>query len=232
MEQAYKYFYALVLTGIATLGYRLLEWSTDTAQYPAQYASLVHGAIVAGMGFLFYQSRNIASTILAIMPPLRRLIAWRNYIEGDWPLVVVDGKTGTLTYAGFLTVGYSGGYLTVSGDDWNPDGTHALGFKSKQTYFSDNTLHYWYEQGEGGRQRGYTFIEFFPRGKVATHHTGVFHDKAHPDVRFYARKLKYKWLSRRLSTMETRKAAARDFAAEIMPRIPTMLKSTPDTDWE
>ena len=231
MDSAFKVFYALILTGIATLGKVLLDYSPVLDQHPV-FGSYAHVMIVGGMAFLFYQSRNIASAILAVTPNLRRVLAWRNFIEGDWPLVVVDGKTGALTYAGFLTVGYGSGYLTISGDDWNPDGTHALGFKSMQTYYTEGTLHYWYMQGEGGRQRGYTFIEFFPRGKVANHFTGVFHDKDHPDVRFYGRKLKYKWFARRLSTMDARKAAALAFATEIMPRIPTMLKSTPDTDWE
>ena len=101
-----------------------------------------------------------------------------------------------------------------------------------QSYYTEGTLHYWYTQGAGGHQRGYTYIEFFPRRQVATHHTGVFHDKAHPDVRFYGRKLKYGWFERRKRTTESRRASAKAFTDAIMPRVPTLLKSPVDADWE
>jgi len=231
MDSAYKSFYALVLTGIAALCYRVLLLAPEWAKDP-QYGPYVYSGVAIVLWFLFVQSRNIASFILAVLPSLRRLLAWNNFIEGDWPLVVIDRTTGQMMYYGFLTVAYKGGYLVVSGDDWNPDGSHAVAFKSMQTYYSENTLHYWYMQGEGGRQRGYTFIEFFPRSHVATHFTGVFHDKEHPDVRFYGRKQNYKWFARRLKTMGARRAAAEAYAAEVMPRVPVMLKNAVDIDWE
>ena len=67
---------------------------------------------------------------------------------------------------------------------------------------------------------------------VAERHTGVFHDKAHPDVRFYARKKKYGWRDRRLKSMDKRREAAQAFAAEIMPQMPAVLKTTVTSDWE
>jgi len=246
VDTAFKSFYALVLTVLASIAYKLLDlgpqvatWlqpqllalSPEVANNP-HLGSYIHLAIIAALGWMFFHSRNIATAILAALPSLRRLLAWSDYIEGDWPLVVIDRTTGQLKYQGFLTVAYKGGYLTVSGEDWNPDGSHAVSFKSMQTYYSEGTLHYWYMQGEGGRQRGYTFIEFFPRKSVATHLTGVFHDKEHPDVRFYGQKLRYGWFQRRTKTMGSRKEAAIAFAAQIMPRVPTMLATTVDADWE
>lgn len=231
METAYKAFYALILTGIGLLCKELLDLSPQLAKHP-QFGPYVHAAIVIGMGFLFYQSRNITSAVLAGLPLLRRLLARGDFIEGDWPLVVIDCRDGSLKYMGLLTVSYRGGYLVVSGQDWNPDGTHALTFKSMQTYYSEGTLHYWYMQGAGGLTRGYTFIEFFPREKVATHLTGVFHDKEHPDVRFYGRKLKYRWFEARKTKLESRRACAKAFADEIMPAVPALLKTPVDAAWE
>ncbi len=231
MDSAYKVFYALILTGIAAAGKVLLDLIPVLDKDP-RFGSYAHVGAVAVMGFMFFHSQNIAKLMLAVLAPLRRLLAWTNYIEGDWPLVVVDCRDGSLVYYGFLKIAFEKGYLAVSGDDWHPDGTHALGFGSMQTYSQDHTLHYWYMQGERGLQRGYTFIEFFPRRRVPTHMTGVFHDKGHPDVRFYGRKYRYKWFERRRRTMEQRRMAAKAFADEIMPRVPVLLKGGVDTDWE
>ena len=231
MIASYKYFHSLILAGIAALCYRVLLISPDLAQNP-DYGRYVWPAVVGVLWLLFSQSHTISRLILETMPWLRRLLAGREFIEGDWPLVVVDVPTGELVYCGFLTIGYKGGYLTVSGNDWRPSGEHALAFKSMQSYYSEGTLHYWYKQGAGGQQRGYTFIEFFPRDAIAQRHTGAFHDKAHLDVRFYARKLKYGRFERRLKTMEQRRQAALGFGATIMPRMPDLLKAAVDVDWE
>lgn len=219
-----------MLTLFGTIAYQLLlrggEWATD-----ANYGAYVLPGIVIVLWLLFTSSRAISDKLLEWLPPVRRMFAGRKHIEGDWPLVVVNGKTGELIYYGFMHIGFEEGQYAVSGTDWHPDGRHALNFRSKQSYQSHPTLHYWYEQGEGGRQRGYTFIEFFPTDRVPMRHTGVFHDPAHPDVRFYARKLQRGWLEARLRDMEPRRLAAEAFKNEIMPRMPTIVRNGVDVDW-
>lgn len=237
MQPLFRTFHTLFLTAIATAVYygafhvnELAEvnkqlFGVDVAKY------LLPATAIVLYGLVRY-GRTISEKVLELMPVIvRRTVAGAKHIEGDWPLVVVNGKTGELTYYGFLTIGFASGQYVVSGTDWYPDGRHALDFQSMQSYQLHPTLHYWYQQGPRGMQRGYTFIEFFPRDRVALRHTGVFHDPAHPDVRFYARKLKYKWLQRRLRDTEPRRLAAKAFADEIMQRMPQMIGASVDADW-
>lgn len=220
-----------MLALFGTLAYQLLmrvhEWTTLDETY-GKYIPLV---VIVVLWLLFSYSRAISDKLLELLPLVRRMLAGSSHIEGDWPLVVVDAKTGELKYYGFLAIGFKDGQYAVSGTDWKPDGSHALDFKSMQSYQLHPTLHYWYEQGEGGRQRGYTFIEFFPRDRLPQRHTGVFHDREHPDVRFYARKLNYRWREPRKLDPEPRRLAAKAFADEIAPRIPTMIRMSVDADW-
>lgn len=230
MRSPFRGFHALVLALIGALAYRLLLWSPDWAQDP-HYGLYVQPAIIGILWGLFFYSRTISDKLLEWLPLVRRMFAGHKHIEGDWPLVVVNDKTGRLIYYGFLTIGFKDGQYDVSGHDWNPDGSHALNFHSKQAYQSHPTLHYWYEQGERGRQRGYTFIEFFPPDRVPQRHTGAFHDREHPDVRFYARKLRYRRFQRRLRDMEPRRLAAKSFADEVASRLPVLIRTSIDADW-
>ena len=231
MRSPFRSFHSLILACIGTLAYQLLRWSPDWAQEP-QYGAYVQPAILLVLWWLFSFSRTISDKVLEWLPPVRRFFARRKHIEGDWPLVVVDGQSGVLVYYGFLAIGFEDGQYAVKGTDWYPDGRHALNFQSMQSYQLHPTLHYWYTQGERGRQRGYTFIEFFPEDDVPTRHTGVFHDKEHPNVRFYARKIEYRWFQRRIKGMEPRRCAAEKFKDEIMPKVPTMIRTTVDVDWD
>ena len=230
MRSPFRAFHSLVLALIGTIAYRALLLGPDLAKDPRFGVYVLPGMIIV-LWLLFSYSRTISDALLQSLPLVRRLLARRGHIEGDWPLVVVDGRTGGVIYYGFLSIGFEDGQYLVVGHDWHPDGNHALNFSSMQTYQVHPTLHYWYEQGEGGRQRGYTFIEFFPRDAVPVRHTGVFHDKEHPDVRFYARKIKYRWLQRRLKGMEPRRLAGKAFADEIAPRLPKMVRTSVDADW-
>jgi hypothetical protein len=224
-------FHSLVLALFGTIAYKLLQLSPDWARDP-QYGVYVFPTVVVVLWLLFSASRSISDFLLEWMPITRRFFAGNKHIEGDWPLVVVDRPTGRVLYYGFLTISFKDGQYSVVGDDWYPDGNPALKFKSVQTHQVHPTLHYWYEQGEGGRQRGYTFIEFFPSDARPERHTGVFHDKDHPDVRFYGRRIKYKVMQRRFRKMEERRQVAKAFADEIAPRLPAMLRCAVDTDWE
>lgn len=226
----FRVFHSLVLAIIGTIAYKALLLSPDWARDP-DYGVYVVPAVVGILWALFSSSRGISDFLLSRLAPVRRMLAGRSHIEGDWPLVVVDCRTGILFYYGFLNISFQEGQYVVSGHDWYPDGSHALNFHSVQTYPSHPTLHYWYRQGEGGRQRGYTFIEFFPTDEVPKRHTGVFHDKEHPDVRFYARRIEYKRGQRRIKGMEPRRQAAAAFAAELEPRLPQLIKTAVDTDW-
>lgn len=230
MRSPFRAFHALVLALFGALAYRLLLWSPDWAKDP-EYGVYAFPAVVGLLWVLFSYSRTISDKLLEWLPGVRRLFAGSKHIEGDWPLVVVDNKTGAVTYYGFMTIGFEEGQYVVKGHDWHPDGVHAMNFSSVQTYQSHPTLHYWYQQGEGGRQRGYTFIEFFPTDRVPRRLTGIFHDREHPDVRFFARKLKTRWPKRRPRAMEPRRVAAKAFADEIAPRLPDMIRTSVDADW-
>ena len=230
MDRIYRPFHNLLLAGIAALCYRLLVMSPDLPHQHPQYGNFVWPGVAVGLWLLFSQSETITRLFLRLRP-LRRLLAGRASIEGDWPLVVVNAKTGTLIYYGFMRIGHKAGYIDITGDDWFPNGDHALPFTAIQTQYRDGVLHYWYEQGEGGQQRGYTYIHFFPSDAVAERYTGVFHDKAHPDVRFYGRKSKYGWFQKRAKSPVDRKLAAKAFCDEIMPNMPGMIKSSVNADW-
>lgn len=230
MRSPFRVFHSLVLALFGTLAYKLLQQSRELEAIP-DYGVYANAGVIAVLWVLFSYSRMISDKLLEWLPLVRRLFAGSKHIEGDWPLVVVNGRTGTPIYYGFLSIGFADGQYTVKGHDWHPDGRHALNFSSMQTYQSHPTLHYWYQQGEGGRQRGYTFIEFFPSDEVPRRHTGVFHDKEHPDVRFYARKLKYGMFQRRLKEMEQKRLAAKAFADEIAPRLTELAQHSIDADW-
>jgi hypothetical protein len=231
LRSPFRTFHSLVLALFGTLAYQLLLRVNDWTKLDENYGPYIPIVVIGMLWLLFSSSRTISDKLLELMPVVRRAFAGRKHIEGDWPLVVVDSHTGELIYYGFMHIGFEEGQYTVSGTDWHPDGRHALNFRSKQSYQSHPTLHYWYEQGEGGRQRGYTFIEFFPDDRVPMRLTGVFHDPAHPNVRFYARKLAKPWMQSRIRDMEPRRQAAEAFMKEIMPRIPAIVRNGVDVDW-
>jgi hypothetical protein len=230
VQSPFRFFHSFILGVFGAIGtFALLhapDWSKGT-----QFQVYAVPALVPLLMILFRSSRAISEFLLERMTWLRRLFAGRRHIEGDWPLVVIDGKSGAMLYYGFMTISFKGGQHVVKGQDWTPDGAHALNFGSMQSYQSESTLHYWYTQGEGGRQRGYTFIEFFPQDEVAQRHTGVFHDKEHPDVRFYARKVHYDWFQKRFKLQEQKRTVAKSFAEEITPRLPALVRTSVDADW-
>ena len=227
MEAIVRNFDAAVLATIAALCYPALRWSTKLVNH--KYSSWFVAAIVGLFGFLFFHSHSISHMILEQSPPLRRALAGQRFIEGGWPLVVADRKSGEILYYGYLNVAFKDGALAVWGDDWKPDGTYGQDFRAKQTYLDDEgTLHYWYEQADK-QQRGYTFIKFFPLDAVAERQAGVFHDPVHPDVRFYARKMKDGESPR---SQEERRLAAKAFYDQVKPRLPAMLKTPINIDWE
>ncbi len=231
MRSPFRGFHSLVLALFGTLAYRLLLLSPDWAREP-QYGVYVFPSVVAILWLLFSSSRAISDKLLEWLPSVRRAFAGSKHIEGDWPLVVVQATTGTPIYYGFMTIGFRDGQYEVKGHDWHPDGRHALDFKSMQTYQDHPTLHYWYRQGTEGRQRGYTFIEFFPKEeKIPKRHTGVFHDKEHLDVRFYSKKITYGWFKPRIKGMEPRRLAAKAFFDEIAPQLPQLVQRSVDADW-
>lgn len=231
VRSPFRVFHSLVLALFGTLAYKLLQQSRELEAIP-DYGVYANAGIIGLLWVLFSYSRSISDKLLEWLPVTRRLFAGSKHIEGDWPLVVVNGRTGTLIYYGFLTISFAEGQYVVKGSDWHPDGRHALNFASMQTYQAHPVLHYWYQQGEGGRQRGYTFIEFFPTDEIPTRMTGVFHDREHPDVRFYARKIRYGWFERRLKGMEVRRLAGKAFADEITPKLSELVHLSVDADWD
>jgi hypothetical protein len=65
--------------------------------------------------FLFNRSAFIANLLIEKVPLLsvgiRRLLSGSDFIEGDWPLVVMEEGKPIPKYFGFLTIAYEGGQL-------------------------------------------------------------------------------------------------------------------------
>ncbi len=206
--------------------------------FSPDYGFYIHAATLLGL-FLLFRISHVFSDLLiekipGFSPALRRLIAGRACIEGDWPLVVVTSTPSTgrmeLTYLGFMNITYHHGQLKVTGRDWTPDGGFAHDFESQQSRLDGNCLQYWYKQGEGERMRGYTEIYFFPADQTPERLAGEFLDKEHNAARFYARRLPHK--VKRLRSNADRLEAARQFWSSIEPDIDQIAKFPVEVDWD
>jgi hypothetical protein len=191
------------------------------------YRHLAIPVVLGGLALLFRTSDALSNVILGKIPvlsaALRRLLSGRHFVEGDWPLAVVDMDNQQLLYFGFLTIGFEGGQIHVEGDDWNVNGSHAHGFRSVQSLYKNHTLQYWYEQGASMHRpdmRGYTEIYFFPPRALAERHAGKFLDPKHTsDIRFYAEKLPYRVIGGFAMSKEQKLAAARKFWERLQPKV-------------
>jgi hypothetical protein len=181
---------------------------------------------------LFQNSDFLVSMLLEWIPGvsyrLRRLLTGADFIEGDWPLVVVDADTLELKYYGTMTISYEGGQLRISGTDWHPDERFAHDFESKQSRYADGRVQYWYEQGENASMRGYTEIFFFPRRSLAQRLSGEFLDRNHRN-RFYARRLNE--MPAR-ATQQEKIAAAKAFWASVEGNLKSIVERPISADWE
>ena len=245
--QRYQLVHAIVHAVIAGLLYLFLIFITDTTAtsaagnpfhhfhfftaisgWLAPHAEVVRWAALILLPVLFNRSAFIANIIIEKIPGLsariRKLLSGHDFIEGDWPLVVMQPDNKTPKYFGFLTITYTGGQLQVEGEDWNPDGTEAVKFKSQKSSYAaaERKLEYWYAQGAALRAPtmfGYTKIFFFPdRGRIERH-AGEFLDKEHTSPPFYAKRIRYKLFQRRLRSTDDKIAAAKRLWAEIEPSI-------------
>jgi hypothetical protein len=222
--------HSAIHAGVAALSYWVLQHLEQLQAYIADYKNYALPVMLGGLALLFRMSDALSKIILEKVPlfsrALRHLLSGEDFIEGDWPLAVIDMQTQKPLYLGFLRIGYRNGQHYVTGDDWRPDGSHALAFRSMQSLYRDHTLQYWYEQGASLHRpdmRGYTEIFFFPNGALAERHAGKFLDPNHTtDIRFYARKQRYRLLARRFRSPEKRLEAARGFLAELEPALPRL----------
>ena len=182
--------------------------------------------------FLFQNSDFLVAIVLERIPVvsyrLRRLFAGTDFIEGDWPLVVVDADTMELKYYGFLSIAFENRELRVFGTDWKPDLTHAHDFTSKQSSYADGRVQYWYEQGENGAMRGYTEIFFFPRKTLAQRLSGEFLDQNHRH-RFYARRINDVPLE---LPEKARIAEAKKVWESVQPNLKSIVGRAISVDWE
>lgn len=234
----YRIVNSFVHAGIAGLCWLILSHLDDVQssimnydQTFQKYKAFIVPALLTGLAFLFRFSDKLANALVEKVPLfsslLRRLLSGRAFIEGDWPLFVVDfaekDPSKRLRYLGFLSVSFERGQIYVYGNDWNPDGAHAMEFQSKQSLYSDCKLQYWYEQGSSlhnAAMRGYTEIFFFPRTAAAERHAGKFLDATHTtDIRFYAERRRYGLFERRLTTKVGQLEAARALWQRFEPRI-------------
>lgn len=188
-------------------------------------------ALVPALAWLFKVSDNLARFLIekvpALSPLLRRTLAGKDFIEGDWPLVVVNAKTGALVYLGYLTISHVDSQPYVKGMDWYPDGRPVFEFHSEQSRYSDGRLQYWYVQGENDSMRGFTEIYFFPRNSRVQRHAGEFLDKQNIDMRFYAFRLKPKKRNEQQKIEEAKKVWA-----ALEPNMPKIVARVISIDWE
>jgi hypothetical protein len=234
--QRYQIVHAFIHATIAGLIYLFLRYVAVIDQYA--YADYIRGAAILVLPYLFNRSTFIANLLIEKVPLLsvgiRRLLSGKDFIEGDWPLVVMERDMRSPKYFGFLTITYEDGQLLVYGDDWNPDGTPAVKFRSQQSSYAERKLQYWYAQGATlfePTMFGYTRIYFFPeRGRIERH-AGEFLDKQHTSPPFYAKRVRYKTFQRRLRTKEERFEAAKRFWMEIEPKIKEIREPRIDRDF-
>ena len=222
--QRYQLVHAFVHSAIAGLLYVFLRFVTVIDTMPE--ADYIRGAAVLLLPFLFNRSAFIANILIEKVPGLsvgiRRLLSRSDFIEGDWPLVVMGADGKTPKYFGFMTITYLDGQLQVSGDDWTPDGTPAVNFSSQQSRYEKRSLRYWYAQ-EASRNEatmfGYTHINFFPSSGRVERLAGEFLDKKHESAAFYARRLHYSMFQRRITDQKAQFESAKKFWAEFDPAI-------------
>lgn len=196
--------------------------------------------IAAVLTTLFRSSDALSQTLVEKIPfvsrKIRKLLAGRHHIEGDWPLVVIDAHKSELLYFGFLTITYEDGQLKVFGRDWHRDGKPAHDFESIQSLYDNKVLQYWYHQGQdvnNPAMRGYTEIYFFPKQAMAQRHAGAFLDREHTsDIRFYARKHDAKKWSLRPQTEKEQLSLSRQFWDDIQPNLQPIIDRPITTDWE
>jgi hypothetical protein len=219
--------HSAIHAAVAGLSYWVLQHMELLQTYIADYRKYAIPAVLAGLAMLFRMSDTLARYLLEKIPlfshGLRRILSGKDYVEGDWPLAVADMERQELLYLGFLHIGYRDGQMSVCGDDWLPDGSHALSFRSMQALYREHTLQYWYEQGASLHRpdmRGFTEIFFFPNGELAERHAGKFLDSSHTrDIRFYARKHRYRLFEKRIKAPAKKLKAAREFWAELEPTL-------------
>lgn len=222
------------------VGQGVLYVADKTPLNPDQTRLAAFGALVALLMFLFRFTDRLSNALIGSIPvfspALRYVLSGRRHIEGDWPLVVVNAKTGQLLLEGFLNIDYRDGELHVSGKDWTPTGELALRFRSLRSTYDRNVLRYFYEQHQDLSKPpmfGYTEIYFFPEDARGERHAGEFLDKVNEvPLRFYAKRLRGGLTNRRLRKDAERRAAARQFSAEIAPRLADILRQPIDVDWE
>jgi hypothetical protein len=220
----YRIVHAVVHAGIAALLYLFLGYSDHLSAFA--YADYIRAAVLLVLPFLFVQSNVIADILVERVPGLsfgiRRLLSGSDFVEGDWPLVVMNADGVTPKYFGLMTITYKNGQLLIYGDDWNPDGSLAVKFRSQQSQYDARLLQYWYAQGanlNAPAMFGYTRIYFFPDQGRIERQAGEFLDKEHSSQHFFAERVNYGWFGKRLKTKEEKFAAASTFWNRIEPRF-------------
>ena len=219
--------HSAVHAGIAGLCWWVLQHLDQLQAAIADYRHYAVPLVLAGLALLFRTSDALSNVIVEKIPlcsrALRRLLSGTEFIEGDWPLVVIDMEKQLPLYFGFLRIGFKNGQPYIRGDDWKIDGEHAHAFHSVQSLYQNHTLQYWYKQGQSLHEpdmRGYTEIFFFPEHVRAERHAGKFLDPRHTnDIRFYAKRQRYRPFERRLATSERKIAEARKLWKELEPRL-------------
>lgn len=236
--QRYQIVHATVHAAIAGLLYLFLKNVTDLDTSFPESANYMRGGAILILPFLFSRSTFFGDVLVEKVPLLsvgiRKLLSGKDFIEGDWPLVVMDYDLCTPKYFGFLTIRYEDEQLVVFGDDWYPNATHAVHFRSQKSRYAERRLEYWYAQGAARNQPtmfGYTNIYFFPAQGRILRHAGEFLDKEHLSSMFYAKRIRYGLFQRRLSTKEQKFAAAKSFWAEIEAKIVSRTDRKLDQDF-
>ena len=243
----YRIVHSAVHAAIAALCWLVLRHINQLEAYIdnykpifTEYKGYAVSILIGLLALLFRVSDKLGNALIESVPLfsrlLRRFLSRGDFIEGDWPLIVVDKAERKLLYVGFLTISFRQMQIYVYGNDCSPDGRHAMEFHSKQSLYADRRLQYWYEQGPSlhrPEMRGFTEIFFFPRMSLPQRHAGSFLDHKHnKEIRFYAVRRNYRLLEPRLRSKEQQLEAARALWAKLEPSLHDLDHREISTDFE
>jgi hypothetical protein len=130
-----------------------------------QYA-IVGPAFLAIAGILLVD--GLTTRALNRMRWLRRLLAGRDDIEGDWVNVVIDtSKPDKVIAVEYMRIYYANGQYVAAGDQWTTDGKWIQGFASEGSNYTGRAMEFYYKTGIH-RVGGYGVLIFSPPATIPT----------------------------------------------------------------
>jgi hypothetical protein len=143
----------------------LVVWSQDHVQslfkkLDAESYHLLGVLLIAIVGMQL--ADKIATAAIEHIRVLRRMLAGRNDIEGDWVNIVVDtANPKQIIGAEYCRIRYRNGEYVLSGDTWTLDGKWVQDFRTGGSCYKDREFEYYYRTGVN-RVGGFGVMIFTP----------------------------------------------------------------------